>query len=306
MSRARAIVIAALACACTRGYAAEAEGSGRQTADGGRRTADGGQPAAESAPRTAESARRTADSGPRTADRPPGLARELPLAPGRTVYYALPREGGPVRLIGHIHGVCGGPPYACGKWLGAATEVGAIVCPTGNTPCGDTASWEAPSWQALVLEMDRDLEKSVGQVGAAHPGALSRDDAILTGFSRGGFAVPEIARMHPGRWPLLAVIEANAPMHAPRLREAGVRKVALVAAEHGAERAGMTRTHEQLVAARVPSRLFIMPRSSHLYPDDIDAIMRRVLGFLTEASAEGTAATDGGPFLRTSEPVGSR
>jgi hypothetical protein len=270
LSGARAIALALLACACTRGYAAD---GGRRTADGGQRTADAGQ-------RTADAGQRTPDSGQRTAD--PPAARELPLAPGRTVYYALPHGAGPARLIGHIHGVCGGPPYACGKWLGAATEIGAIVCPTGNTRCGDTSSWEAPSWQALVLEMDRDLEKSVREVAFAHPGAVSREDSILTGFSRGGFAVPEIARMHPGRWPLLAIIEANAPIYAPRLREAGVRRVALVAAEHGAERAGMTRTHDQLVAAGLPARLFIMPRSSHLYPDDIEEIMRRVLAFLVE------------------------
>src|SRR5690242_16335030 len=63
---------------------------------------------------------------------------DLPLAPGRTIYYARPLDpAGPSRLVAHLHGICFPPSYSCGRWLGAALDVGVLVCPTGNARCGD-------------------------------------------------------------------------------------------------------------------------------------------------------------------------
>jgi hypothetical protein len=98
-----------------------------------------------------------------------GPHEELSLDVGRSIYYALPKDGAhPLRLVGHIHGICGPPAYACGKWIGAGTAVGLMVCPTGNAKCGDSPysppSWEAPSWTELVGIMDADLETSIAKV----------------------------------------------------------------------------------------------------------------------------------------------
>lgn len=246
-------------------------------------------PSAASAPSAAPTAA-TPTASPSTSPAP--TPRSLPLPDGRAAWFTLPGDPRARRLIAHVHGVCGGPEYACAGWMRAATELGPMVCPTGNARCGDArtgpASWEAPSWGELVVAMDRDLEASIARVASASPGALDREGAILGGYSRGGYAVPVIAGMHPRRWPLLVVIEADAPMSAASLAKAGVRAVALVAAEHGAERAGMTRTAAALSAGGVRARLFLMARSSHLYPDDMDDVMRRALAFLV---AEGDAGS---------------
>ncbi|HSO31505.1 MAG TPA: hypothetical protein VLT33_03285 [Labilithrix sp.] len=164
------------------------------------------------------------------ADRVDG-PHELALTPERSVYYARPRTGAPPwRLIGHLHGICYPPSYSCGRWLGAAASAGVLVCPTGNARCGDAGigppSWEAPTWEELLTIMDGDLERSIAKVEAKHRGSIRRDGAVLTGFSRGAYAAPVIARMHPGRWPFLVLIEANVPLSAASLRRSGVRAVA--------------------------------------------------------------------------------
>ena len=210
---------------------------------------------------------------------------EIPLAAGRSVYYARPGAGPqPWRLVGHLHGICYPPSYSCGRWLGAATDVGVLVCPTGNARCGDAdvgpPSWEAPSWEELVTIMDGDLERSIATVEAKHRGSISREGAILTGFSRGAYAAPVLARMHPGRWPFLVLIEANVPLSAASLRKAGVRAVALVAGEVGTEIAGERKTAKELVQSGFPARLFVMPRVAHLYSDDMERIMKEALAFL--------------------------
>jgi hypothetical protein len=221
---------------------------------------------------------------------------ELPLAPGRSIYYARPRTGAPPwRLVGHLHGICYPPSYSCGKWLGAAIDVGVLVCPTGNARCGDSGvgppSWEAPTWEELVSTMDADLERSIAKVEAQQRGSIRRAGAVLTGFSRGAYAAPIIARMHPGRWPYLVLIEANVPLNVASLRKARVRAVALVAGEVGTEIAGERKTASSLADAGFPARLFVMPRVAHLYSEDMDRIMADALAFVLahEHDADGSA-----------------
>ena len=216
--------------------------------------------------------------------RPTPTARSLPLADDRSVYYALTTGQGPARVVGHLHGICYPMSYSAGRFLRAATDIGVLVGPTGNAQCGDSPngppSWEAPSWEELVGIMDADLERSVAKVKAKHPGALTREGAILTGFSRGAYAAPVIARAHPGRWPLLVLIEANVPLDATSLRKAGVRAVALVAGEVGTEIAGERKTAAALEAAGFPVGLFVMPHVAHLYSDDMEDIMASAFAFV--------------------------
>jgi hypothetical protein len=209
----------------------------------------------------------------------------LPLTADRPIYYAFPAgRPSPWRLVANFHGICGPPVYACGKWIAAGAEVGALVCPTGNARCGDPAtgpaSWEGPSWGDLVRTMDRDLETSIAKLDAKYPGAVTRDGAILTGYSRGGYAAAVVVGMHPGRWPYLVVIEADAPLSAAALRAAKVRAVALVAGERGTQIAGMKKTEGALTRAGFPAKLFVMKKTGHLYSEDIEDVMRGALAFV--------------------------
>jgi predicted esterase len=231
-----------------------------------------------------------------------GPHEELTLDAGRPVYYAMPTmhtmpraADAPLRLVGHLHGMCGPPSYACGKWIGAGTDVGIMVCPTGNARCGESPysppSWEAPSWPELVAIMDKDLEAAVAKVAAKRPGSIRKEGAILTGYSRGAFAAPVIARRHPGRWRYLVLIEANAPLSVEGLRSSGVRSVALVAGEQGTEIAGMRKTQEDLARAGFPAQLFVMRRTGHLYSDDMELVMHDALAYVL---AHEDAALDAG------------
>jgi hypothetical protein len=214
-----------------------------------------------------------------------GPHEDIALEKGRPIFYAFPGGGEkPWRLVGHLHGVCGPPSYACGKWIGAGTDVGAMVCPTGNAKCGDSPygppSWEAPTWEELVLDMDRDLEQSIAKVSAKHPGSISRDGAVLTGYSRGAYAAAVLARMHPNRWPYLVLIEAKVPLGAEWLKKAGVRAVALVAGEIGTEIASERKTQAELEQKGFPAKLFVMPKAGHLYSEDMERVMAEALAYV--------------------------
>lgn len=128
--------------------------------------------------------------------------------------------------------------------------------------------------------MDDDLEASIAKVQAKHPNALRRDVAVLTGYSRGGFAVPIIASRHPKRWPYLVVIEADATLTPDGLKRAGVVAVALVAGELGDQIAGMRKSADDLTAAGFPARLFVMPKTGHPYSSNMEDIMQAALAFV--------------------------
>jgi hypothetical protein len=255
-----------------------------------------------------------ADAAEPRAERAPTLVdgpHYRSLEAGRPVFYAFPGESSGdkaaancrsascqhgLRIVANLHGTCGGPAYACGSWIHAGVEVGALICPTGNAHCGPSPlsppTWEAPSWGELVHDMDADLERSIGIVSSTRPGSLRREGAILTGYSRGGYAVPFIAGMRPGQWPLLLIIEADATLDPAALRRAKVRAVALVAGEWGDQIPGMRKSAETLAAASFPSRLFVMPKTGHLYSENIEDVMREALRFLVEADSEVDASPD--------------
>ena len=207
----------------------------------------------------------------------------LPLATGRSVFFSLPRMPGKHRVIANLHGLCNPPGYACGYWTEAASERGFLVCPEGNTKCGRGGP---PSWDESFAQMDKDLEKAVAVVDAEYPGEVSRDGAVLTGFSRGGWAVPAIAAMHKGRWPYLILNEADATLSRSSLEAAGVKAVVLMAGEYGTQLAGERKTVTRLQKEGFRAKLIVMPKAGHFYSANIDQLMGDALEFLVGSNED--------------------
>jgi hypothetical protein len=203
---------------------------------------------------------------------------EATMLPGRNVWYALPRDEDEHRLIAHLHGQCGGPSYACGNWIDAGVERGFMVCPTGNEHC--TSPMGPPMWDESFALMDQDLELGIKIAQKKTDGGFTRENEVLTGFSRGGWAAIDLVRMHPGRWPYLILIEADVTINKAYLEASKVRSVAMIAGELGTELPGERKSVEAMKAAGYPAELFIMPKTAHLYSANIDDVMREALSFV--------------------------
>lgn len=215
---------------------------------------------------------------------------ELPFDGSRNVFYVVPRSTrGPHRLLANLHGVCNPPGYACGYWVKAASDVGFLVCPTGNARCGNSPLG-SPTWTEPVAKIDADLEKAIAVVDAQHPNEMSREGSVLTGFSLGAYSAVQIARNHPGRWPYLIVVEADVGLEVAQLRAAGIKAIALLAGENGSQLAGERRTAARLAKQGFPARLWVMKGAGHHYSEDIDALMAEALAFVL---AEGVTADAG-------------
>lgn len=205
---------------------------------------------------------------------------EIPLLGKRTVYYVAPRATGKQRLMAMLHGVCNPPGYTCGLWAETAKGLGFLVCPTGDGSCGP-AMYNAPTWNEGQDKIDEDLELSIAKVEALHPGELSRDGAVLLGFSKGAYVGAKIAAAHPGRWRYLVLIEANVQLSKKMLDDAGVRAIAMLAGEVGAQASGQKKTVEALGTQGYPAKLWIMRKAGHHYSDDIESLMQEAIGWVT-------------------------
>ena len=218
------------------------------------------------------------------AERDPGPF-DLPFDGTRNVYVVAPRSPkDPQRLIAFLHGICNPPEYACGLWAQTSTELGFLVCPTGDARCGP-GQYNAPTWGKPEGKIDEDLEHAIEATMARFPGAITRDDAVLCGFSRGAYMAVKFAVAHPGRWPYLVLNEANVALSAEQLRKAGVRAVALIAGEIGGQIAGEKKTAAALIKQGFPARFWPMPKAGHFYSDDIGQIMREAIDFVTAVPA---------------------
>jgi hypothetical protein len=209
---------------------------------------------------------------------------ELEFAKKRNVYFAIPEQSGTHRLIANLHGICNPPGYACGYWTHAGSEEGFLVCPEGNSTCG---AGGPPSWDESFVDMDKDLEKAIDVVSARYDGEVSREGAILTGFSRGAWAAPTIAAMHPGRWRYLILNEADVTLTKVGLQKAGVRAVVMMAGEWGTQRAGERATVERLKREGFPIELIVMPKAAHYYSANIDELMAQAMRFCIQNGEVG-------------------
>ncbi|CAN5673575.1 hypothetical protein BH09MYX1_BH09MYX1_27730 [soil metagenome] len=216
---------------------------------------------------------------------------ELPLSGKRKVYYAVSQSAsGTHRVIANLHGMCNPPGYACGYWLDAGTKMGFMICPEGNTVCG---AGGPSSWDESFTAMDGDLEAAIRVVDVAHPGELSREGSILTAFSRGAYAAPIIAGMHPGRWPYLILAEADVSLSAYALRKAGVKAVVLLAGEWGTQIKGERETVKRLQNEHFPALFLTMKKAGHYYSADIDDLMSQAIAFVL-AAVDAVSSADSG------------
>jgi pimeloyl-ACP methyl ester carboxylesterase len=210
---------------------------------------------------------------------------DIPFDGTRNVYVVAPTSPkNPQRLIAFLHGICNPPEYACGLWTQTSTQLGFLVCPTGDARCGP-GQYNAPTWGKPEGQIDVDLEHAIDATIARFPDAITRDDAVLCGFSRGAYMAVKFASAHPGRWPYLVLNEANVTLSVEQLKKAKVRAVALIAGELGGQIGGERKTAATLAKQGFPARFWPMPKAGHFYSDDIAQIMKEAIEFVTAVPA---------------------
>lgn len=198
----------------------------------------------------------------------PPLAARAPAAPY------------PVVLM--LHGMCSDPALTCDFWSDAGREGSWLVCPAGNSRCGDYDDWKGTA-EEKATSLDQALEAVDRAFGA---GAVTHAEGdVLIGFSRGAFVARDVAYARPGRFRGLVLLGASMMPDAARLEASGIRRVVMGAGDHDGARPMMQRAARALDAAGIPARYVSLGRIPHALPDDLGDILRRELAWIREGAA---------------------
>jgi predicted esterase len=185
----------------------------------------------------------------------------------------------PRPAIVYLHGMWAGPEDSCGFFEHSATAFGFLVCPRGNAPNGD-----GRMWSGTYASVAPSVHAALDAAAATAPGKLDRSGGgTLLGYSNGAYFAAEVAQAERGKWTGLVLLSMHLELDAARLRDAGLRRVVLCAADKDGARDSMRTLAEHLDAAGLPSRFVSLGPGGHELPADIDARMCDAIAWAREA-----------------------
>jgi len=180
-----------------------------------------------------------------------------------------------------LHGMWAGPEESCGAFEQGAAPFGFLVCPRGNAPQGEGRMWSgtyadaARSIRAALLATS--AATSAAATAADAGGTPARLDAshdgTLIGYSNGAYFAAEVAMAEPGRWTGLVLLSMKLDLDAARLKNAGIRRVVLAAADKDGARASMAESAARLTESGLTTRFLSLGPGGHELPSDIAARM---------------------------------
>jgi len=171
-----------------------------------------------------------------------------------------------------LHGLGGYPESACAPFAGPSTDRGWLVCPRGEVPCGDGASWR------VRPEDDGVIEASLDALAREHPGRVdSTSPRVLVGFSLGGTAAVRIVASQKegqGRYAGLVVVASQVQIDGRLLERVGVKRVVLAAGDMDMTSGPLQATTRALNHVGLSTRFVSLGHYGHGYPADMADIMR--------------------------------
>ncbi len=216
-----------------------------------------------------------------------------PPAPRAEPTEATDAAGDAQPAIVFLHGMWAGPEEACGDFVQGATPFGFLVCPRGNAPQG-----EGRMWAGTYVDAARSIHAALQAAAArtTNAGGTSRvqldasHDGTLIGYSNGAYFAAEVAMAEPGRWTGLVLLSMKLDLDAARLKNAGIRRVVLAAADKDGARASMAESAARLAESGLTTRFLSLGPGGHELPSDIAARMCDAIAWVrarpTSACAE--------------------
>jgi pimeloyl-ACP methyl ester carboxylesterase len=105
-------------------------------------------------------------------------------------------------LVVAIHGAGDRPEWACAEWRGITDAYAVITCPHGDA-FGAGYAWSS------VEQLEERARSAELDARARYGAYVDPGPPILVGFSQGARLASIIARKHPDRWPVVAIVEGG-------------------------------------------------------------------------------------------------
>ena len=185
----------------------------------------------------------------------------------------LPGATKPLTVV-YLHGIHGRAENGC-PWLHeGASEIGWLVCPSGNEHlANDTYSWggSVADQRAVVARAER---------AAQAEGADAASANVIVGFSQGAYVALDLVHARLGHYRGLALIGADVEPSKAALDSAGVTRIVLAAGALDASFGPLQRAAARLRREGVDVRFVDLGRIGHSYATTDKEALRDAIAWL--------------------------
>lgn len=194
----------------------------------------------------------------------------------------------PPALVTALHARCVDARENCEFLRQIAAPNAILVCPTGNTPCGNGMSTWAGDAKALAAAVEADTDHAEAALG--RPTSARANDALF-GSSAGAFGARNIVNAGTTRWTSLILVGAKIELAPKVLEKDGIRRVLLVAPDWDEASATMKSTRRTLCRGGVPARFVSLGPHPHGMLDDSPGLIAGAMPWLL-GRADGVGCDD--------------
>lgn len=195
----------------------------------------------------------------------------------------------PPAIITALHARCVDARENCEFLREIAAPNALLVCPTGNTPCGNGMSTWAGDARALAAEVEADTD--FAEAATERPASARSNDALF-GSSAGAFGARNIVNAGTTRWSSLILVGAKIELAPKQLEKDGIHRVLLVAPDWDEASATMKITRKTLCRAGVPSRFVSLGPHPHGMLDDSPRLIAAAMPWLLGRDAAVVACDE--------------
>lgn len=195
----------------------------------------------------------------------------------------------PPAIITALHARCVDSRENCEFLREIAAPNAILVCPTGNTPCGNGMSTWAGDARTLAAEVEADTD--FAEAAIERPASARSDDALF-GSSAGAFGARNIVNAGTTRWTSLILVGAKIELAPKVLEKDGIRRVLLVAPDWDEASATMKSTRKALCRAGLPARFVSLGPHPHGMLDDSPGLIAVAMPWLLGRDATVSACDE--------------
>lgn len=176
-----------------------------------------------------------------------------------------------------LHGMCSGAAFTCDFWSEGARSSSFLVCPTGNSTCGEGyADWGGPT-DVRVASVESSLDAAEAEIGER----LDHDQGdIIAGFSRGAFLARDYLYATRRQFRGAIFLGAAVSPDPKRLRDAGIVRVVLGSGDLDGARSTMEHAAEKLTAAGIPAKFIRLGPFGHNLPENLAEILEPEIAWI--------------------------
>jgi pimeloyl-ACP methyl ester carboxylesterase len=194
------------------------------------------------------------------------------------------QEQGPAPLTVLLHGICNNPKVTCGWFQPGDLAPSWQVCPAGNSPCGrDSYQWST----SPAPRLEEHVSSGLARVQERYGERISREGAVLVGFSLGAFAAVSLLSSGTRRFDGLVLVGASVAPTPEQIALAGVRRVAFAAGDFDSAAPAMRRAAAALEKQGIQARYESLGRTGHVIPDSTSAPIGRLIDWARDQAHAG-------------------